>query len=61
MSKPSAQKIQAGLDKLREEFDYLSTQDQMFYKTQELQLCKLVFAMGEFPMDVVVSNAEELP
>lgn len=58
MTKNSAQKIQASLEKIREEFDYLTTQDHMFYKPEELGLYKLVFAMGEFPVDVVLAGDE---
>jgi DNA-binding Xre family transcriptional regulator len=56
MTKHSAQKIQSSLEKIREEFDYLTTQDQMFYKPEELGLYKLVFAMGEFPVDVILTE-----
>ena len=50
MSADSAQKIQAQLLAIRREFDSLSTQDQMFFQEQELGLCKIVMAMGPFPV-----------
>ncbi|WP_428036169.1 helix-turn-helix domain-containing protein [Amphritea sp.] len=56
MSKSSVLKIQNNLRRIREEFDYLSSQDQMFYKVEELQLHKLVFGMGPFPLDVILAE-----
>ncbi|WP_299195911.1 helix-turn-helix transcriptional regulator [uncultured Amphritea sp.] len=54
MSKGSVLQIQNNLRRIREEFDYLSSQDQMFYKVGELQFYKLVFGMGPFPVDVIL-------
>lgn len=56
MTENSTQQIQKSLNKVREEYDYLSTQDQMFYQREELQLTKLVFAMGPFPIDVILTD-----
>ncbi|EGG94833.1 transcriptional regulator, XRE family [gamma proteobacterium IMCC1989] len=56
MTENSTQQIQKSLNKVREEYDYLSTQDQMFYPRGELQLTKLVFAMGPFPIDVILTD-----
>lgn len=56
MTKNSVEQIQKKLRKIREEFDYLSTQDQMFYKAEELHLSKLVFAMGPFPIEVILAQ-----
>ena len=55
MTKNSAQQIQASLKKVREEFDYLTSQDQMFYRPEELSLYKLVFGMGVFPMETILA------
>ena len=56
MTKSSMQKIQSSLHKVREEYDYLSTQDQMFYQANELQLNKLVFGMGPLTVDVILPD-----
>ncbi|MBN1008856.1 helix-turn-helix domain-containing protein [Amphritea pacifica] len=56
MSKSSVLQIQNHLRRVREEFDYLSSQDQMFYKVEELQFYKLVFGMGPFPVDVILAD-----
>jgi len=50
MSETSAAKIQESLRQVKSDFDYLATQDQMFYPAKDLQLSKLVFAMGPFPI-----------
>ena len=56
ISKSSAQQIQAHLIKIREEFDYLTTQDQLFYKPEELHFYKLVFGMGPFPIEEIIKE-----
>jgi len=56
MSKSSVLQIQNNLRRVREEFDYLSSQDQMFYKAEELQFYKLVFGMGPFPVNVILAE-----
>lgn len=58
MTKNSIQEVQKKLRKIREEYDYLSTQDQMFYKAEELELCKFVFALGPIPLDVIFSEEQ---
>lgn len=58
MTENSLQKIQQSLEKVKEEYDYLSSQDQMFYQAGELKLVKLVFAMGPFPLEKIL---KELP
>jgi len=54
LTKNSAMQIQARLDEIRQEYDYLATQDQMFYQTEELHLHKLVFGMGPFSMSTIL-------
>lgn len=56
MSKSSALQIQNNLRRIREEFDYLSSQDQLFFKAEELQFYKLVFGMGPFSVDVILAD-----
>lgn len=56
MTKSSALQIQNNLRRIREEFDYLSTQDQMFYTADELDFYKFVFGMGPFPVDVILAD-----
>jgi hypothetical protein len=56
MTKSSAAQIQSNLRRIREEFDYLSSQDQMFFKAEELEFFKLVFGMGPFPVDVILAD-----
>jgi DNA-binding Xre family transcriptional regulator len=53
MTKSSIEQVQKKLRKIKEEYDYLSTQDQMFYQAEDLELCKLVFALGPMPMQVI--------
>lgn len=50
MSEASAAQLQDSLRKLRRDFDYLATQDQMYYPVKDLQLTKFVHAMGPFPV-----------
>ncbi|MGB1237609.1 MAG: hypothetical protein ACPG4U_05320 [Pseudomonadales bacterium] len=38
------------LRQLKRDFDYLATQDQMYYPAKDLQLTKLVTAVGPFPI-----------
>lgn len=56
MTKNSLEQIQKKLQKIKEEYDYLSTQDQMFYKAEDLELCKLVFALGPMPTQVIFNE-----
>ncbi len=56
MTKSSAAQIQSNLGRIREEFDYLSSQDQMFFKAEELEFFKLVFGMGPFPVNVILAD-----
>lgn len=56
ISKSSALQIQNNLRRIREEFDYLSSQDQLFFKAEELQFYKLVFGMGPFSVDVILAD-----
>ena len=50
MSETSAAQVQESLRQLKRDYEYLATQDQMFYPSKDLQLTKLVFAMGPFPI-----------
>lgn len=50
MSERSAAQIQESLRQLKRDFDYLATQDQMYYPAKDLQLTKLVTAVGPFPI-----------
>lgn len=50
MTESSAAKIQESLRQVKRDFEYLATQDQMFYPAKDLQLSKLVVAMGPFPI-----------
>lgn len=50
MTAQSAQAIKQSLQELQQQFDYLATQDQLFYKPSELDLYKLIGVMGEFPL-----------
>lgn len=60
MTAQSAQAIKQGVRELQERFDYLATQDQLFYKPGELELHKLVAAMGPFPIAQLFPQ-EEMP
>lgn len=50
MSVESSAQIQESLGQLKRDFDYLATQDQMFYPSEQLIHTKLVYAMGPFPI-----------
>lgn len=50
MTAQSAQTIKQSLQELQQQFDYLATQDQLFYKADELELHKLLGVMGPFPI-----------
>ena len=50
MSETSVAQIQESMRQLKRDFDYLATQDQMFYPSKDLLLTKMVFAVGPFPI-----------
>jgi len=50
MTEASIQEIKDELDRVKQRFDYLAFQDQLFYKIEELNLYKLVSAAGTFPV-----------
>ena len=53
MSAHSAQAIKQGLQELQQQFDYLATQDQLFFEPSKLELHKLVGVMGPFPITLL--------
>lgn len=55
----SAGKIKQGLQELRQQFEYLATQDQLFNKSSELELHKLQGVMGPFPVDELFATDAE--
>ena len=42
--------IQEQLVQLQKDFDYLATQDQMFFGHEDLQLYKMVYGLAPFPV-----------
>jgi len=50
MKESSMQEIKEELDRVRQRFDYLASQDQLFYKVEDLNLYKIVSASGTFPV-----------
>lgn len=46
----SIRRIQEQLEQLQKEVDYLATQDQLFYQHEELELYKVVYGLGPFPV-----------
>lgn len=55
MSQNSIDELQQGVEHLRQRFHQLSTQDQLFYKAESLQLQKLVVGFGDFPITQIVN------
>lgn len=55
VTQASAEELQQQFQTIRERFDYLATQDQMFYASDQLTLYKLVLGSGPFPIQEIVS------
>jgi len=53
ISQHSIESIERQLDDVAQQWNYLATQDQMFYPHDELKLYKLVYGMGPFPIEKI--------
>jgi len=50
MRPSSIAQLQEQFTQLQKDFDYLATQDQMFFDNEELRLYKIVYGLGPFPV-----------
>lgn len=50
MRPSSIAQLQEQFTQLQKDFDYLATQDQMFFGHEDLQLYKIVYGLGPFPV-----------
>ena len=54
LSQASLEELQREADSLRQRFEYLASQDRLFFSTEQLKLVKMVIAQGPFPiLDIV--------
>lgn len=58
MTPTSMREIQHELHRLKEKFEYLAQQDQLFYKQSDLSLYKMLYASGPFPLQRLLPAAE---
>lgn len=55
----SVEKLKQGLQELRQQFEYLATQDQLYNKSSELELHKVLDPMGPIPIDELFATDAE--
>jgi DNA-binding Xre family transcriptional regulator len=59
VSQTSLDELQGEAETLAQRFDYLATQDQLFFSRDELKLCKMVIGQGPFPVqDIVLDKSK---